>query len=270
MTHGLLTYGDAFAATNARVQIGDTLTLPAGGPWTIYKVHGLIINTEDAIVQPVMGELHAEPPEGDLEPDPSPARYPLFGPGDPNTSWGEKPLIVNSMYDAQWLAFGKAQVDMYYLNRSLSIMNQCALMGILFDKSAPIQQPTIHSATVGAQMTAVGEQDIGTVTLSQKAERITSLSVNLLLLNSVPREHALVGSIRLDTDDFDIAPAQFPCRQAYGGNNGTAAGQSPTILPPPIPVNIPVIGGARINVIGNVHVADDPADIYIQVGIGYA
>lgn len=269
MTHGLVTAGTVNAATNGEIQIGSTLILPSGGPWVIHTIFGLLTNDENTFTAGQYGQLRIDPPEGDIEPDPAPGEFPLVGAIGPTNSIDNKPVTNTAYFPVNWTAFGKAQVDLYFINRSLANEDKYAIAGFLFGKKRPDIIPAVHSSQVFSQLTSTGENELGTIQLSERADRIVSIHAVLILLVNTAKPLPYIASIRLDSNDIPISPAQFPCQFAFGANAASTDYSNIPQNAPPIPVDIPTVGGARITVYCNLHRGTTPGDVVCMVHLGY-
>ena len=78
----------------------------------------------------------------------------------------------------------------------------------------------------------------------------------------------LIGFFRLASDDIDLVPAQYPFPMGYSAGLGALIMSGPFIPSDLIPVDIPVIGGARINCFVDLNTAVTTA-AEVQVYIAY-
>lgn len=230
---------------------GDTLigsiTLPAGGPWII---HDLLISLAAATAtagEGVGGFVRVEAAQGDMVPNPSPARFPVFA---ANAFLGATEGAVVS--DTQripvlWEAPGKATINFYFNNVVALTVAPQLVIGIIFGKSIPEARRISFMDQVSVGITAATDTAIGTITLSERATRITRVAGMLLGDNVIVAGEELIGFFRLTSDDADIVPAQFPF------TSSTSAGLSATVMGDGLgqvqlwEVDFPVTGGARID-----------------------
>lgn len=118
----------------------------------------------------------------------------------------------------------------------------------------------------GATTAAVANQvDLGDITLPQSARMITRIWATGAIVGSYAAAQTLTGYIKIESDDCEIAPFQFPLQPIGGyvtlGGGGVAA-------PIKFLVNCPCPGGTTLNVY---HVADDNvAACEIQVTVEFS
>ena len=75
-----------------------------------------------------------------------------------------------------------------------------------------------------------------------------------------------MATIRLDSADVMVPPGQYPCNRAFNASDGTAVGQSAVAQSQFIPVDIPVQGGARIDIYATSSVSvTGNADIIVHI-----
>ena len=95
-THGLLVTGTGGTAAESVTQIGANITMPAGGPWTIHGLWGLVVQDTAVADEAVSGGLRLEALSGDLTPDPAPGRYPCLGiPSQSSANFGAHSTPLN-------------------------------------------------------------------------------------------------------------------------------------------------------------------------------
>ena len=248
MTHGLAVRGTGGTAALATTQIGSDITLPAGGPWIIHGVWAQVAKVTTIPDQGTGGDLIVSAVSGDLEPDPAPGTYPLIGaPGNPSANEGIAAVPLN-IWETNWTAAGKAVIRLNY-RQQLAISTASALAaGIIFSDAIPERRPLRFVDVVRGSFASATEQSLGTITVAEKATRIVGLLADLNKGDAVTAAEAIMATIRLDSDDIKLPPAQFPCNRAFDAADGTPVGPSGVAQSQFIPLDIPVVGGSRINV----------------------
>jgi len=246
-TYALATTGTGSTTAATKKKIGSTLTLPAGGPWIIHHVRGQVAKTTTIPDQGTGGQLIVDSLTGDLTPDPAPGKYPLIGNAishSANAGFGITPL---NLWRVEWQASGKAQIDLSYLNQLAITTASTVAAGIIFGDAIPEVRPLVFCDGVYSAFASASEQTIGTITLAEKATRITGILAILNHGEAATAGEANVATIRLDSADVKLPPAQYPCNCAIDATDGTAVGSQSMPQTQFIPVDIPVTGGARIN-----------------------
>jgi hypothetical protein len=243
-THSLAVAGAA-GTTAAETTIG-TITLPADGPWKIHTVWAQVANATATAAEATALQLRVASLQGDVEPNPAPALFPLYASG---SSLGATiDVIANKlqMWDVDWDAPGRATINMNVLNVGLSTVAPQVVCGLMFGRSIPDKKRIRYSDTVRGTITAAADTSIGTMTLSERATRITGLCGLLVQDNVLTTAEELIGFWRMTSDDINILPALFPFNNAFSAGLGAlinGAGVGSTNY---IPVDIPIVGGARI------------------------
>ncbi len=267
-THGLLVTGAGGTAAGAITQIGSNLTMPAGGPWLIHDIWGMVAKITTVPDEGTGGALIIDSLSGDITPDPAPGQFPL--PGNPvaesaDSNISEMPL---NRWQVDWSASGKAAIKLSYLNQLAITTGPQIAAGIIFGTSRPEIRPIKFCDGVRASFASATEQTIGTITLAEKASRITGIYADCNKGDSVTIAEAIMATIRLDSADVQFPPAAYPCNRCFNAADGTLAGQAssgPTMF---IPVDIPVERGSRVNVFAT-STASVTGNVDIQVYLAY-
>lgn len=244
-THGMAASGTT--ATTATETVLGTLTLPANGPWKIFGLWGQIVPATGSAAEFVGGFMRINALSGDLDPDPAPTRYPL-------TCFGSQlgatlPVQVSPLkiWPITFTAPGKAQIQLIHDNPIAITVAPQMVMGILFGHTVPQMQRYRYVDRIRTTVTAATDTQIGTIQLAEKATRITHVSCSIAQDGVLTAGEELLGFFRLDSDDIKMTPMQLPCSVAFGAGLGATIGNNVPVVPEPIPVNIPVVGGARID-----------------------
>ncbi len=245
-THGAVVSGAADTAAGETV-IG-AITFPAGGPWKIWGLWGFMVNATLTAAEVVAGHIRLNSVSGDIIPNPAPSRFPLSAVGSILGAVGSPQMHSLQIFPVFYEAPGKGVMQLI-VNQAVgnAVAPQCVL-GILFGKSIPQAYPFRYIDRVRVQTKAAVDTAVGTVTLAEKATRITAIGGILIQDNVITTQEELLGFFRLSSDDVRMPPAQFPFSAVYGAGLGAAINQPVAQVPRMIPVEIPVPGGGRIDV----------------------
>ena len=263
-THGMVLAG-AGPTTAAELSLG-TITLPADGPWVIHQVWGQVVAATATAAEAIGGYLKLESVAGDLEPNPAPAKFPLYAHGSFLGAVEDADSVPLQMYDINFAAPGKAQVKLLYAQDIGCTVAPQVCAGILFGKSTPEKKPLQYCDSVQGTVTAATDTSVGTITLSERSTRIVGVCAMLMQDGVLVAGEELIGFWRMASDDINIIPAQFPFVNAVNAGLGATISAGPV---PPfsfIPVDIPVPAGARINTYVDLNTAvTNAADVRIFV-----
>lgn len=247
-THALLTTGAGGTGAASKTQIGSNLTLPAGGPWLIHGVWGQVAKITSVPSEGTGGQLIVEAKSGDLNPDPAPGTYPMIGTPQSSSANASLAAMGLNIWKVQWEAAGKAVITMSYLNQlAITTGSQCAA-GIIFGKEIPVARPLVFCDGVYTAFASAAEQSVGTITLAEKASRITGILGLCTHGDALTTAEPLMVTIRLASDDIKLPPAQFPCAHCFDAGDGTVEGETAMPRADFIPIDMPVEGGARVDV----------------------
>jgi len=247
-TFGLAVTGTGGTTALAQTQIGSDITLPAGGPWTIFGLWGMVAKVTTIPDQGTGGSLLIRSLSGDISPDPAPGAYPMIGaPISQAANGAISPMPLN-IWPMNLSASGKATLRLDYLQQLAITTASATAGGIIFGDAIPTPGPLTFCDGVRSSFASAAEQSIGTITLAEKATRIVGILADLNKGDAATAAEAILATIRLDSADVKLPPAQYPCNRCFNASDGTAAGAPPGDKSSFIPVDIPVLGGARINV----------------------
>lgn len=243
-THGLLLAG-AGATTATETNLG-TISLPAGGPWLIHDVFALVANATATAAELTGGYFRFDAASGDLTPQPAPSRFPVRGATSTLGATIDRSTCKLNLFPVAWEAPGKANIDIIVANNTTNTVAPQWICGLLFGKSRPEKKPIIFCDQVRGTIAAAAAAAVGTITLAEKATRITGICAILNQTGVLVTAEELLGFITLSSDDVVLPPSQYPVNCAYGAGLGALiqGGSDPYINF--IPVDIPVEGGARI------------------------
>jgi hypothetical protein len=247
-THAIARQGPGGTAALAKTQIGADITLPAGGPWTIFAIWGQVVKATTVPAEGTGGQLIVDALSGDLDPDPAPGKYPLIGNCGSSSANSGCAAVPLNIWPVNWTAAGKALLKLSYLNQLLITTASEVAAGILFGTEVPEKRPLKFCDGVYSAFASATEQSIGTITLAEKATRIVGILADLNHGEALTTGEETMATIRLGSPDVKMPPAQYPCMRAFDAGDGTVEGESAVPRMDFIPVDIPVLGGARIEV----------------------
>jgi len=247
-THALCNIGTGGTAALAKTQIGSDIVLPAGGPWTIFGFWGQVAKITAAAAEGTGGHLIIESKSGDISPDPAPGTFPMIGsPGTSSANCHMACLGLN-IWPVNWQASGKATLSLYYQNQLAITAGSATAAGIIFGDSVPDIRPLVFCDGLYTAFASATEQSVGTVTLAEKATRIVGILADVGHGDALTVAEPTLATIRLASDDIKLPPAQYPCVHCFDSGDGTVEGETAVTRANFIPVDIPVEGGARIDV----------------------
>lgn len=247
-THAFARQGPGSTTAATKLQIGTDIVMPADGPWTIFSLWGQVVKGAGAHSEGAGGQLIIDSVSGDLTPDPAPGKYPLIG--TPAALGGNFPAVAVplNIWSVRLEAAGKASLRLFYVNQLASTVACEVACGIIFGKEVPEARPLVFCDSVYSAFASTAEQSIGTITLAEKATRIVGILADLNHGDAITTAEETMATIRLASDDIKMPPAQYPCCRAFDAADGTPVGACSIPKADFIPVDIPVEGGARINV----------------------
>lgn len=247
-THAMIVTGSGATTAATKTQIGDNITFPAGGPWTIFGLWGQVAKVTTVPDEGTGGQLIIDSASGDIEPDPAPGKYPLIGNPQSSSANASLAALPLNIWPVNWQAAGKAVIQLSYLNQLAITTGSRVVAGILFGDSIPEVRRLTFCDSVYSAFASTAEQAIGTITLAEKATRIVGVLGDITHGDTLTTAEPVIGTFRLSSDDLKMPPAQFPFGRCFDAGDGTVEGETACPRMDFIPVDIPVTGGARINV----------------------
>lgn len=247
-THALARFGTGAATAATKTQIGADITLPAGGPWLIFGLWGQVVKVTAVASEGSGGQLIVDSLSGDIDPDPAPGKYPLIGNPQCSAAHFSMAALPLNIWPVTWLAHGKAVIKLSYLNQLAITAGSSVAAGIIFGENRPVARPLVFCDSVYSAFASATEQSIGTITLAEKATRIVGILADLTHGDALTAAEPTLATIRLASDDIKLPPAAYPCARCFDSGDGTVEGETAAPRMDFIPVDIPVEGGARINV----------------------
>lgn len=245
-THALA-QAAATVATVVKTTVGSAITMPAGGPWKIFWAWVQAVSQTATAAEAVSGVLEINATSGDLDPDPAPTNFPspAFG-----SYLGAVHDVMVSPLLLQPIAFtaaGKATIELNFTNDIASTAAPIVAAGIIFGKDLPTPTRMRFTDRVRTTVTSASLTSVGTITLAEKASKITGLCGILNQDGVLTTAQELIGTFQLDSDDMKMTPGQYPFSAAMSAGLGATIANAVPVTPVWIPVNIPVRGGARID-----------------------
>ena len=246
-THALAVVGTGATTAATKTLISANITLPAGGPWIIHDLWGMVAKVTTVPSEGTGGQLIVDSQSGDLDPDPAPGKYPMIG--NPQTSSANCSLaaLPLNLWRVNWRAAGKSVISLSYLNQLAITTASVTAGGIIFGEAIPDKRPMPFCDGVYSAFASANEQLIGTITLAEKAKRIVGILADLNHGDALTTAEPCLATIRLASDDVKLPPAQYPCNRCFDAGDGTVEGNTAAPRSDFIPVDIPVQGGSRIN-----------------------
>lgn len=268
MTHATTRLGTLVGTANVFTPIGLDITLPAGGPFIISQVFVNAIMQIPREDEGISGRLRLTSLQGDLEPNPAPALYPLTG---INAIAGATiPVIESStmFYPVNWTAAGKSTLRLEGALDEDNTGNVSLATGIIFGDEIPAKVPMLFTDRLSANKPGSGESPIGSITLSQRATKITGVLGIFSKATALTAQQANIGFFTLTSASNKIQPADFPMTNAHSGMLGSAAGAAAPNRYDYIPVDIPIENGAIIDIAVTTFLAST-AGVEVAVYLAY-
>ena len=248
MTHGQSVTGAGATTAATKTQIGSDLTMPAGGPYIIHDLFAQVVKVTAVADEGTGGQLIVDALSGDLSPDPAPGKWPLLGTIAQEGANHSAVAMGLNLWKVNWQAAGKAVLKLSYLNQLAITAGSHVQAGIIFSDSIPGPVRAPYCASVYTAFASATEQSVGSITLSERATKIVGILAELNKGDTWTVAEYLLGYIRLASDSIKLQPAQYPCCFCCDSGDGTPAGESGMPRADFIPVDIPVEGGAIVDV----------------------
>lgn len=244
-THAMTATGSG--QTGAGEKTIGSIVLPAGGPWKIFGLWGQVVAATATAAEAVAGFIGLKSTAGDLDPNPAPVKFPVPPLGSFLGATQPVQVCPLNIWPINYDAPGKSAIDLIYTQSIAMTVAPIVAMGIIFGKTIPNARAFQFMDSVRTTVTTATQSTVGTITLAEKATRITWIGATIVQGGVITTAEELIGTFSLDSDDIKMPPADFPCAAAFGAGLGALIGNSNHIMPAMIPVNIPVAGGARID-----------------------
>lgn len=257
--HALNLLGSATLTSGAHTSIGQ-LTLPAGDRWKILSVYGCAFPAAQAESNI---ELKLIALSGDVIPNPAPFKLPLAASSpaqsNPAVALVQQPIFYRTKFDGA----GKSVIDFSLLQRGATgaVKYNCGLL--LGNGKLDVASDVTYCDSVSANIPAATEVLVGTITLSERAKRITGISTQCVPNGAIAANEFLLGTVRIESNDVLLTPLTLPIHSAIQGS-ATAPNLTDPIISPFLPLDVDVPNGARINVYVKLLAAlDSEATVYL-------
>ncbi len=252
--------------------IGDyligTITLPAGGPWIIYGCFGTFARITATALESTAGYMFLRAVVGDLIPNPSPSRFPLGNDGSFVGATADAPVDPLHFTDTTYSAPGKSVIELWFHQSGACTAVPIVQLGVVFGLQIPYFRPVMFMDNVDVDLNLAAEVAVGMITLAERATRITHVGGVLHPTLGFTTAEEIIGHFRLASDDVKLEPAIWPFSCSIGAGLGGLIQCSSEISPFLIPVDIPVPGGARIDVFATL-VTALAIDVEAEISVGY-
>ena len=238
-TFAIAVQGAGGAGAGETVISGSAITLPAAGPWTIHHIWCQVVAATNTVAEQLGGFIRMNAVQGDLDPNPAPTQCPTPVVGSHLGATVDVSMCPLDLIPTRYVGPGIAQIELIYNQPiAMAVAPQLAA-GIIFSRAGiiPEAKPRIFVGQVDTTVTSAASTSIGTITLAEKATRITGICAQ-----------ELIGIVTLSSDDIKLQPAQYPCSAAFSAGIGALINNSTYATPVWIPVDIPLEAsrGARI------------------------
>jgi hypothetical protein len=247
-THGDVVVGAGSTAAGETLVSGSPITLPAGGPWTIFYTYCQAVAATATAGESVGGYFRLNAKSGDVTPSPNPSKFPTALIPSVLGATIDVRAVNLKLIPVNYEAAGKAVLEIYYNETTAVTVASQIVAGIIFGKTRPVEQPYQFCDVGRAQVTAAAATALTSITISEKATKIVGLAGMLAQDGVLTTAEELLGFFTLSSNDIDFAPGNYPFNAAYSAGLGALINQGPAVMPSIIPVEIPVIGGAVVNI----------------------
>lgn len=254
-SHGIARQGVGGTAAASVLQVGANIELPAGGPWQVYGLWAQAVLHTPTVAESLVGSIRLNALSGDLSPDPAPGNYPVIGLGNGSSAAMGAVQVPLNIWPVNWQAMGKAVVTISFVNHNGNTVAPEIACGILFGDAKPEVRPLTFCDVVTDAWASAAENQIGTITISEKAQRLVGIFGHIEHAAALTASEEAQGIIRLDSPDVRIQPAQYPFNNAVSAGLGTVAGQGSMPQGQFIPLDIPIIGGSNVQIFGTTSIS---------------
>lgn len=245
-THGqVAAYSGPTTAADKVLGSIELPTRPNG--WVIDEIDGQVVRQTATAAESMGGHFGLVSVSGDITPDPAPSRFPVFETGSFLGATAPVPVCPRFNYQTDLLAAGKANIDLVYHQAIACTAAAYGNIGIKYGPSItqPRRAKFCDRCRTTTNLTTVVQ--VGTISLSEKATRITGIMGVLSQDGVLATAQALTGIFSLRSDDVDLVPSFWLFNEVFGAGLGIAIGGGQHTAPRPHEVDIPVPGGARID-----------------------
>lgn len=264
-THAQIVVGGGLSTT-AEQPLG-TVELPVRtNGWKIHNLFGQVVRQTATAAEFIGGHFRIFSPSGDVAPDPAPSRWPCYERGSFLGASAPVSNIPMFNYPVDLDAAGKANITFNAVNDIACTVAPIWTCGLAYGPD--IVQPFRYKFVdrMRSTQSAIARTQVGTINLSEKATRITGIMGVLKQDGVLVTAEELMGFFDLSSDDVDMIPSQWCFNEVHGAGLGTVIGGGNPFPPMPHAVDIPVVGGARIDGFITLQAAvTNPANVAIYV-----
>ncbi len=258
----------AAGQTGAGIKNIGTVTLPAGGPWNIVYAWALAVHATLTAAEYCGGSAIFTASSGDVTPNMSPCKIPTPLAGSVLNTTASMQFSKLSIMPLNLVASGKAVIVIDYDQFAAITVAPQVVAGLIFGNDVIESEMPANYDQVDLSVAAFAKTSIGTITIAETANKIVSITAIMANDGVLVTQQELLGFITLESDDVKIVPGQFPISGAYSAGIGATIGNPVAMAPVIIPVDIPVIGGARVDISADLNTALTNGAI-INVILGY-
>ena len=258
----------ATVATVVETQLGAEIQVPVrAGGWMINDISGQVVRTVADPAVSIGGTMRIFAASGDLSPDPAPSHRPVYESGSLlNTTSGVSACPI-WRYPTALNASGLARIELFSTNAIASASAPVWGVGVHFAPAIFQPERPLFGEFVRSTQSAVARTLIGTIQLSEKAQKITEIMGIISQDGVLTTAEHLIGFFDLASDDVELAPSQWLFNTAFGAGIGATIASGYHSVRSPHLVDIPVTGGARIDCFITLNAAvTNPADVMIYIG----
>lgn len=263
VTHAACEIGAIGAVANTYSDIGALITLAGNtGRWLVYQLGGALVTATATPAERYGGHIRIDPDEADdWTPTPTPCEVPtpVFSSGLGTTgqiAYGA-PMIMHPV------SFQANKGASFNIQGAEAITNAAAAVGIgaiFYGDSVPAHalnpwaSPIKHLRRISGSVDATAETSIGTVTVGQNDSRINWIGEVGAVDGTLSADQEMVYRLRLSSDDTPISNFRFPPSAVSPAADATPDAQG-MVLPQLWPVDIPIVGGATLDVLADHQIA---------------
>jgi len=264
-THGNVVQA-AGATTVAETLIGLIELPKRTEDWVLHNIMGQVSQGVADVALATGGVIRMESLSGDITPDPAPSRWPVYSQGAHLGATVGANACPLHKFDINLLASGKANLNINSINAIAQTTAPRYVAGIAYGPSIPERRPAKFCDRARATQATIVRTQIGTIALSEKATRIVGIFGSLKQSGVLVTAEELTGFFDLASDDIALQPSQWMFNEVAGAGVGALIQGAPALPPNIHVVDIPVIGGADIDVFVTLGVAvTNPANVDVFI-----
>jgi len=251
-THGSTAfYPHLYNTDLSEKSVGSPIILPANGPWIIHDLSANIAPTPGLGNSTVAGAIKISSLTSDISPASDAMEFPLNPlPFQILANDTISPSLTQHI-PLDLIAAGSSSVQLSFLPYDQFPFDVTILAGLTYSTEIPIIYPCKRVTVAHAEISTLGETQIGSATLSESATIITGITPYVLWTESPTDYNPLIAYVRLSSTATPIQPSEFLCDASYSHTTLTPLPPSPPPPPRMIPVSIPITPGETISIFCN-------------------